>query len=357
MAAMTPVRAKRTGPQIANLAVLIPVWQPDRCLTDLVLELVDSGFGAIILVNDGSSSSYQQVFDRLGEIPHVHVLRHPTNLGKGRALKTGLAYFHRYFPEYAGVVTADADGQHRPADIVNAAVELQRDPSRMVLGSRRFKSGIPLRSRVGNVVTRLIFAMLTGKNLADTQSGLRGIPAGLIPSLVALEGERYEYEMDVLMHAAQSYGIREVPIEAVYLDGNRSSHFRPLVDSMRIYFVLLRFVVSSLAAAGIDFVVFAAAFALSSNVLVSMVLGRVSSLANFALNHRFVFKSRAGWTGAAARYYVLVAAVGAASYFSIKFLSGTLGMNVLAAKIVAETVLWFASFSVQRTVVFKSRSL
>src|SRR4051812_45500729 len=109
---------------------------------------------------------------------------------------------------------------------------------------------------------------------------------------------------------------------------------------MRIFFVFLRFFILSLIAAGIDFVVFAIVFAATSNILWSIVGGRVSSLANFALNRRFVFKSGVGITGAAARYYTLVAAVGIASYFSIKFLAGTLGMNVLAAKIVAETTLW-----------------
>jgi putative flippase GtrA len=121
---------------------------------------------------------------------------------------------------------------------------------------------------------------------------------------------------------------------------------------MRIYFVLLRFVISSLIAAGIDFVVFAIVFAATSSLLTSVIAGRVSSLANFALNRRFVFKSGAGITLAVLKYYLLAIAVGAAAYFSIKFMAGTLGVNVLAAKIVAETALWFASFSIQRTLVF-----
>ncbi len=356
---MTPAHVMRDTCHLANIAVLIPAWQPDQRLTSLVSHLLELGFGAIVIVNDGSDSRYDEVFQRLALRPHVHVLRHDVNLGKGRALKTGLTYFKRCFPEFAGIVTADADGQHRPEDIRHTAeeldAELRNGPSRMVLGSRRFKNGVPLRSRLGNVFTRLIFAILTGKKLSDTQSGLRGIPAGLVPSLVDLEGERYEYEMDVLMHAVNSCGIREVPIETIYLDGNRSSHFRPLQDSMRIYFVLLRFVLSSLIAAGIDFVVFAAIFALTSSLITSVIAGRVSSLANFALNRRFVFKSGAGLTRAVTRYYLLVLAVGVAAYGSIHLLTGTLGMNVLAAKILAETTLWFASFAIQRTFVFGLR--
>ena len=350
---MTQVRVQGDSRKVANVAVLIPVWQPDQRLTNLVSELLPFGFGAIIIVNDGSDSSYDEVFENLGG--HAHVIRHAANLGKGRALKTGLDYFQRRFPEYAGIVTADADGQHRPADIVNTAEQLRGDQSRMVLGSRRFKHGVPLRSRMGNLVTSQIFAMLTGRSLADTQSGLRGIPTMLVPALLALEGERYEYEMNVLTHVASSSGILEVPIEAVYLDGNRSSHFRPITDSMRIYFVLLRFFASSLIAAGIDFVVFATIFAATSNLLFSIVAGRVSSLVNFALNRRFVFHSSVEITRALLKYYGLVVGVGLVAYFSIKFMAGTLGLNVLLAKILAETALWFASFSIQRRFVFASR--
>jgi len=177
----------------------------------------------------------------------------------------------------------------------------------------------------------------------------------LVPSVMQLGGERYEYEMNVLTHVAQSSGITEVPIEAIYLDGNRSSHFNPVWDSMRIYFILLRFAGSSLLAAGIDFAVFTIALSLTSNVLTSMVAGRVSSLANFALNRRFVFHSAGGVAVALLKYYTLAAILGAAAYCSIRCLSGGLGWNVLVAKIAAETILWLASFSVQRGFIFPNK--
>jgi glycosyltransferase involved in cell wall biosynthesis len=351
---MTQAGVVRDRSLVADVAVVIPVWQPDRRLGELVSRLLELGFGAIIVVNDGSDSSYDKVFSELSRDPEVHVVRHAVNLGKGRALKTGLDYFKRCFPDYIGAVTADADGQHRPADIFRTAEQLRGEPSRMVLGSRHFTHQVPLRSRLGNLVTSQIFSTLTGRHLTDTQSGLRGIPTGLVSSVLALEGERYEYEMNVLTHLASSSGILEVPIETVYLEGNRSSHFRPITDSIRIYFVLLRFLASSLVAASIDFVVFAAVFAVTSNLLTSIIAGRVSSLANFALNRRFVFNSSAAIPRALAMYYTVAAGVSVVLYFSIKFMAG-LGMNVLAAKLLAETVLWFASFSIQRAFVFASK--
>ncbi len=247
----------------AQVAVVIPVWQPDGRLTSLVLDLLGFGFGAVVIVNDGRDAAHEEVFADLsrrltpGQRSRLHLVHHRVNLGKGRALKTGFEYFRRCFPKCAGVVTADADGQHRPADVLRVAEQLRKDPSRMVLGSRRLQRGTPFRSRFGNAVTRLLFALLTGRNLTDTQSGLRGIPAQLLPSMIALAGERYEYEMNVLTHSARSCGIFELPIEVVYLDGNRSSHFRPLPDSARICFVLLRSFASALRAAAADFLVFA----------------------------------------------------------------------------------------------------
>ncbi len=353
-----PASKKGASRGTGNIAVLIPAWQPDRVLIDLVVRLLEFDFGAIIIVNDGSGPSYEHVFQELCEHApeasraRVHVVRHAVNLGKGRALKTGLNYFLNSFPDAIGIVTADADGQHSAEDILAVARQLEHDRLHLVLGSRRFQGEIPLRSRIGNTITRHVFSVLTGTSLSDTQSGLRGIPTELIPTVLRLDGERYEYEMNVLTHAAHSSGIAEVPIEAIYLDGNRSSHFNPIWDSMRIYFILLRFAASSLVAAGIDFVVFALVLWMTSNVLTSMIAGRVSTLVNFALNRRFVFNSGGGVVAPLMKYYALAALVGVAAYFSIQFLSGTLGFNVLVAKVLAESVLWLGSFSAQRIFIF-----
>jgi putative flippase GtrA len=205
---------------------------------------------------------------------------------------------------------------------------------------------------VGNVLTRRIFAIVSGKTLTDTQSGLRGVPAWLVPAITVLEGERYEYEMNVLTYVATATQVAEVPIEAVYLNGNRSSHFRPIADSLRIYFVLLRFFGSSLIAAGTDYLVFVMVFAATSNLPASITAGRVSSVANFALNRRFIFKRSARMARTLLKYYGLVGAPGFVAYFFIRDLTGILRLNVLVAKIIVEMGLWFASISVQRKFVF-----
>ena len=339
---------------LRNIAVLIPAWQPEERLVSLVESLIAYGFGAIVVVDDGSHPDRDIVFDSIKSLSAVHLLRHAVNLGKGRALKTGINYFLSELPDFDGLVAADADGQHTAADIVRVAEAMREGGGSVVLGSRSFAKDVPLRSRFGNMLTRYIFGFVTGTRLADTQTGLRAFPKSVLPDLMVLNGERYEYEMTVLAHLCH-HGKRplEVPIETVYIDGNRSSHFDPIRDSMRIYFVLARFYLSSIVAAGIDFAGFSIAFAATRNILAAVAVGRLSSLVNFVLNRKFVFHSGGTVKGALWRYYVLVAAIGALSYGLISALTTYARWNVFAAKVTVDVLLSLVSFSVQRTFVFR----
>ena len=232
--------ADRPGAPGAVVA-LVPAYNPDETLVAVVGGLLAAGFAEIFVVDDGSDPACRAAFDAVAARPGVRVLRHPVNRGKGRALKTGLAAVREAFPHAVGVVTVDADGQHRPADVLRVVADFLAAPGALVIGARRFAGKVPLRSRLGNALTRRIFRWVSGSALLDTQSGLRCFPLAAVPRLLELEGERYEYEMNVLATARRlGLPIREVPIETVYLDGNRSSHFNPLLDSMRIYSLLLR---------------------------------------------------------------------------------------------------------------------
>jgi len=346
---------ERASPgELNRLAVLIPAWQPEERLTGLVASLVAQGFGAVLVVNDGSDAKCSVVFDEVALLPRVFVLRHAVNLGKGRALKTGINYFLNELQTMDGLVTADADGQHTSGDVARVAQRLLSADGKLVLGSRSFAGDVPLRSRFGNGLTRHIFAFVTGAKLMDTQTGLRAFPSKALPELLVLDGEHYEYEMTVLSHVCRTGSAPvEVPIETVYIDGNRSSHFDPIWDSMRIYFVLVRFYFSAVVAAGIDLAGFSLAFALTGNVPASIVVGRLSSLVNFALNRRFVFHNRAPVSGVLWRYYALVAAIGALSYVLIWTLHRYGRWNVFAAKVAVDSLLSLVSFSVQRTFVFR----
>ena len=169
-----------------------------------------------------------------------------------------------------------------------------------------------------------------------------------------LDGERYEYEMNMLLEAPRGgFGIFEAPISTVYLDGNLSSHFNPLRDSMRIYFVLLRFSLSSLLAAVVDLGGFATGYYLTGHLLGSLLAARLaSSLVNFFLNMRFVFHSRVELAASLLKYYLLVGFIAMLSYLLIRGLTGKLGTPVMAAKILVDTLLWLITFAVQRIFVF-----
>ncbi|MEV4703377.1 glycosyltransferase family 2 protein [Actinoplanes sp. NPDC049316] len=220
------------------MVVLLPVYQPGETLLSLVDEL---DAARVVIVDDGSDPAAAAVLDRAAE-RGCTVLRHPVNRGKGAALKTGFRHIAEAYPG-EDVVCADADGQHR-ADEVCRVADRVRETGRMVLGVRRF-AGMPLRSRVGNTLTCLLFQAVTGRIVTDTQTGLRGYPGAMLGRLGSVPGERFEYEMNVLLEAARlGNPIDEVTIATTYLDDNASSHFAVVADATRIYWPMLRFAAS-----------------------------------------------------------------------------------------------------------------
>ena len=276
--------------------VLIPAYEPGEALPALTRALMDKGV-PVVVVNDGSTTGLEY-FERIRAQGAV-VLEHGENLGKGRALKTGLAWMAEQ--GYEGVVTADADGQHSLEDILRVARALASGSRRLVLGIRDV-SRMPNRSRTGNRLTRTLFRLLYGIKLQDTQTGLRGIPlTGENRSgLLSLTGERYEYEMEMLIEAGELFpaGIQELEIETIYLeDSDTSSHFRPLADGARIYSVLFRhfprFFLSSILAFLVDYALFNLLYYLLFHRSVpAAVLARVVSAGvNYTVNRKLVFGS------------------------------------------------------------------
>ncbi len=338
-----------------SVVVLVPAYNPDEDFVGLVDSLIAEGFQNIVVVNDGSAPATLAIFDRIRARPACTVLTHAVNLGKGRSLKTGLNHIYLTHPDAEGVVTVDADGQHLPGDVARVVAAFRRQPGALVLGARVFGRDTPLRSRVGNVVTRAVFRFLIGRRIPDTQSGLRCFARALVPQLLRLEGERYEYEMNMLLALQGSTPLVAVGIATVYLENNRSSHFNPLYDSMKIYFLLLRFFLSSSVSSVLDFLVFSLAFTLSGSILTSVVVGRfVAGSVNFIVNRRLVFLSRGSIPVAVVKYCTLLGVLGAVVYVSITTLSDA-GVNVIAAKFLTETLLFMASFTIQRDFVFPKR--
>ncbi len=338
------------------LVLLIPAYQPDEKLNALIGELKSGVPGEIVVVDDGSAPECAKVFERAEE-QGCTVLRHPKNLGKGAAIKTGVAHVMKAFPDCAGIVTLDADGQHRPADAARIAERIM--PGTLVLGTRRFSGrDVPLRSKFGNAFTSVFFRLITGRGCRDTQTGLRGIPADLFPAALEAEGDRYEYEMNFLTDLAD----RKVPfdcveIETLYDKGNSTSHFRPVRDSLRIYKKPLRFAASSLTCSVVDLGLFTlidgALAGFSHRILAATVCARlVSGAMNFTLNKKWSFNRKGNTIKQFLRYVTLFVAQMFTSGFLVWLLS-ILPLHDTLWKILLDVTLFFVSFAIQRRWVYR----
>lgn len=228
-----------------QVAVLIPAYKPTPAVVEVVEQLValDAGrmIARYIVVNDGSGDAFDELFGRLAAIPLVSVIDHPRNRGKGAALKTGFDHVLSNLPQVAGVVTADADGQHVAKDVLAVSAALVARPTAVVLGVREFDPSTPLRSAFGNNLTRFVYRVFAGKRVSDTQTGLRGWPLKLCRRCLRVPLDGYDFELQALIISGREFEIIEVPISTIYIEGNKSSHFNPIRDSIRIYLAFLRF--------------------------------------------------------------------------------------------------------------------
>lgn len=340
-----------------NVVAVIPAYHPGETLPQLVAELSAGGILGIVVVDDGSGARFDEVFESCRRVPRVHVLRHAVNLGKGAALKTGFNHTLCTFPDCEGVVTADADGQHLAEDVLRVAQKLTERPDSMVLGVREFTSEVPFRNRFGNILTRHVVHLLIGRKISDTQTGLRGIPRSLLPRLLKIASNGYEFELDMLIAGKhQGCAVVEESVNTIYMDSNRTSHFNPLRDSMRIYFVLTRFGLLSFLTACVDNLVFFAFFAWSGSVIQAQVAGRsVAVLFNYGAARKAVFLSHERHRTVLPKYLLLVLASGLVSYSLIEFLRSVLPVGVFWAKIGAESFLFVVNFVIQRDFVFTRR--
>jgi glycosyltransferase involved in cell wall biosynthesis len=212
--------------------IIIPAYEPDGALVELVDELKKSDF-TIVVVNDGSGEKYNKIFDQISDATHIVTLE--KNCGKGAALKAGMQYIKDNLPECENFITCDADGQHRPCDVVRVCNQLHRGDN-FVLTVRERKGKIPLRSRVGNDLSKIVYALLTNRYLSDNQSGLRGFARSNLDWLLKVEKNNYDYEMNVLYYAAKmGLKISTLTIDAIYIEDNASSHFNPIGDTVKIY--------------------------------------------------------------------------------------------------------------------------
>ena len=357
---------------LSKISVVLPSLDPDEKLIAVVDGLLEYGFSDIILINDGSKQENLHYFyDLAAQHPQIHLLHHEVNKGKGAALKNAFRWFLENRPEGFGVVTVDGDNQHHPAD-TRACCEHMMNTGHVVLGCRDFnQADVPARSSFGNKTTSAIFKIFVGMTISDTQTGLRAIPRDVLETLVDVYGDRFEYETNMLL-AFKQKGIPfdEVKIRTVYIEENKSSHFRVIHDSWRIYKLILahffRYTVSSVLSAVVD----TGAYSLLSWLLSSAFQGFIltaaagvgarilSSLLNFFLNMKLVFQTNVSTGKAMLRYYMLALPQMAAQvlltqgvYSVLNIPDAATGLRTLIYAVVM-TVLYFLSYVIQQRWVF-----
>lgn len=222
------------------MTVILPSYEPTEKLLATVSMLQEKTGYRIVIVDDGSGEHYRGLFDEAEALGCI-VLRHDVNRGKGAALKTAFAWMNENHPGEP-MLCADSDGQQRIEDIQKIAEAIAPESREIVLGMRLFEGKVPVRSRFGNWIMRLVFRAITGVYIYDTQNGLRGYPASLLPWLISVEGERFEYETNLLLRAKEA-GItfREIRIQTIYENNNKGSHYKAFRDSARIFRCILNY--------------------------------------------------------------------------------------------------------------------
>lgn len=346
-----------------SIALIIPSLEPDQRFIDLLKTLEGQiSFDDVFVVNDGSSESYDHYFEKARQMG-CHVMRHSVNLGKGRALKTAFNQILQEPLGYAGVVIADSDGQHSVKDILRCMKALEDRPESLVLGCRNFyESHVPFKSRMGNLITRNVMKILCGVQISDTQTGLRGISREFMKILMNVSGERFEFETNMLLAAKENnIPIHEVEIQTIYLDGNASTHFRPLQDSLLIYALFGKFLLASGSSFLVDILLFTLLVWLlkgttAEYILVATIGARVvSSAYNYLVNKKGVFKNKEKGMGTLLRYYALCIVQMLASAGLVTLVFGWLGGNETIWKMVVDGLLFVVSFQIQREWVFAKK--
>jgi len=338
---------------------VIPAYNPNEQLLEVIKNIQQVSKKKIFVIDDGSRDDTQHIFNILQKekiFNNVIVLKHAVNMGKGAALKTIFNHILVNFPEIQGVVTLDSDGQHAINDCLNILKTLENNPDSFVLGYRTFSKDIPLKSYIGNNISKFIYKLILGKSFKDTQTGLRGISKLFMRQCLLIKSNRFEFETEQLAISVNSnIQIIEIPIETIYIEENKASSFRPLIDSFKIYFILFRYGLSSIITAIVDFIIFTIALSFGTSILAANMFARTASIGvQFTLLDKFVFNTKAKILNFIffALYVYIMGIISSLTQISA---IEHLGISIITAKIIVEGILFFINFAFLRLYIFTKK--
>ena len=355
--------------------IVIPSYNPDVKLSMLVDELIMSGFSDIIIVDDGSDFGIRNVettFEYVKEKAECTILHHPSNLGKGMALKTGFKFCMHNRNKDTIVVTMDDDGEYSIPD-VNACLEIYEEnhmeDKPVLIASRDFKAGTYSTKRyIINKVAGIAMTYLCGVDIKDVQTGLRIIPVKYMKNLLKIEGERFEYEINMLVELKyNNISTVEHIISKEKETTIRYADYNPIWDICRLIAVMLKYAVSSMAATALDVALFYLIILSmddtllnvdkSAGMLLATVVARViSSTFNCVVNKRTVFKSDEPMKRVIIKFYIFSLLRALVSYVMILGASYVLGSYADTAtvivKLIVDLILFFAGYGIQKKFIF-----
>jgi len=335
--------------------ILIPSFEPDMKLVELISTINRTRFD-IVVVDDGSGSDYQDIFNKIKD--KVHLISYEPNMGKGYALKKGMAYIKDTYQKDYIVITMDSDGQHTIADAIKLSSYAKNHKNTLVLGMRKRGDTTPLRSKIGNTITKWIYGLVTGVSVYDTQTGLRVFSDRLMDFLLSVDGNRFEYEMNSLLLAPKN-GIRlyEIEIETIYYKKNKGTHFKTLRDSFLIYKDILKFSLSSILSFVIDYILFFLFSLFINSITLCNILARVISASfNYLMNRKYVFKSRRSAYKSIFQYAILATSMLFINTLLLNIFVKNFLMNKFIAKIIVEIILFIINYFVQKIIIFRKEN-
>ena len=335
--------------------ILIPAYEPDDKLPTLVKGINRNDF-TIIVVDDGSGENYKAIFNETSKYVDK-VISYPQNQGKGYALKTGIQYIKDEYKKDYIIVTMDSDGQHTIKDATRLCDYIEKHPDELVTGKRPIQSNTPLRSRIGNTITRFVYHMATGIKLYDTQTGLRAFSDKLTDFHLEVKGNRFEYEMNIILFAPKlGIKIHEIEIETIYIENNSGSHFNTIKDSFRIYKEIFKFSLSSLISFVIDYILYTVLVITTYNITLSNIVARiVSATFNYNINRKVAFKSIKKVPITLIEYAILAIVILVINTIILNIFVNILFINEFLAKVITEILLFFFSWIIQKKIIFASR--
>jgi putative flippase GtrA len=335
-----------------NSAVLLLVERPGPEIDALVEGLEAGGLTTIYRITIENQPES-------GEAGHQPPMVLATQPNKACAAAFGLQAIHAQDHGCQSIVLVDTLHGYQADEIIAFTQAAQALPDCLVVGERRSKADSSFLARLARKISHRLVQFFLGVPVNDLRSGLLSIPSGAVAALARPArqpngaGDEFELEM-ILASKRGGYPIHGYLVHSG--PGGPAPAGLFMLNSMSLYFVMARYVSTSLLTAVVDNLVFVVCYPLIHNLLVSIYLARlVAILVNYFLLRKVVFYSSDKATRTFPRYIALVLVSGLAAALLIDFFNAEFHTGIVLGKIIAELLLYLVNFAVLNKLVFVHR--